>query len=218
MHSDYPGPQLEAVVSPPILDDDLLHTSGPDSYDDVFFHQSPVRLVPSEVLETWELDQASWRETLEAVVELTMGQGESLFYLPPEEGVKSVIEDEIADENDLPIEDAFKLPVSFAPLLLFFQLNSYSFWLVLDRSVNTSCHCFDVVPVLSGECPFGSVSHVWYRWPRDRKVRVPCKWNRFAQTSGVTGLVLFRSHSFNSSCFMSFQFHPVSFPHGIPNS
>ncbi|VDM33651.1 unnamed protein product [Hydatigera taeniaeformis] len=111
MHSDCLDPQLESVVSLPISEDSLLRAAGLNSYDDVLFQQSPIRLVPPEVLEMWELDQASWRETLEAVVEFTMGQGEPLFYLPPGESAGNMVEQEIADENNLPIEDAFKLPL-----------------------------------------------------------------------------------------------------------
>lgn len=71
-----------------------------------------INLVPPDVRERWEMDEASWQANFDAVEEV-LGYSDPLFYVPPPKGeVASAAKEDFADENDLPIMDAFKLPVS----------------------------------------------------------------------------------------------------------
>ncbi|KAM7540007.1 hypothetical protein Aperf_G00000031891 [Anoplocephala perfoliata] len=69
-----------------------------------------INLVPPDVRERWEMDEASWQANFEAVEEV-LGYSDPLFYtLPPKEEFVTAANGDFADENDLPITDPFKLP------------------------------------------------------------------------------------------------------------
>ena len=102
MHGEDMTAHLE-VLTPPT-------TFNEEAEDALYCHDQPeISLVPPEVLEAWEMGQTNWMDTMENIEKWVVGQEEPLFYLPSRKEDST----EFADENDLPVVDAFKLPVGF---------------------------------------------------------------------------------------------------------